>query len=222
MEILDKLVTRGKPGEAFLEPEVKSVLKEMGVPIPAGTYIPAGHGIPQQLALSFPLVAKIAAPAIASKTDVGGVRLGIRDEAQLAEAVKELQEIPGTHGILIEEMVHPGVEVIVGGVVDPQFGPIVMFGLGGLFVELFRDVAFAMAPLDEPAARRLVAGTKGARVLQGYRGRPPVDMDFLSTVLVTVSQLMASGLIEEIDLNPVILYPKGGIVVDAKMKRLKP
>lgn len=219
MKTAERLLSQRQPGEALLEPEVKRVLKTLGLPVPAGAYLPAGCSIPYDLGFSFPLVAKITAPTIASKSDVGGVRLGIRDEVQLAEAVADLQRIPGISGILVEEMVDAGIEVIVGGVIDPQFGPIVMFGLGGLFVELFRDVAFAMAPLDETTAKKLVAGTKGARVLGGYRGRPPVDMDFLALVIVTVSQLMAGGLIEEIDLNPVILYPKGGVVVDAKMKR---
>jgi acetyl-CoA synthetase (ADP-forming) len=111
------------------------------------------------------------------------------------------------------------VEVIVGGVIDPQFGPVVMFGLGGVAVELFRDVAFALAPLERGAARRLAAAPKGAALLHGWRGRPAVDREALVSVIVTVSELIGSGLLEEIDLNPVLLYPDGAMVVDAKLKR---
>ncbi|ABQ27068.1 Acyl-CoA synthetase (NDP forming)-like protein [Geotalea uraniireducens Rf4] len=205
--------------QTFLEQEVKGLLRELGIAVPSGVFIPAGEPVPSPHSLLFPLVAKAALPGVASKNDIGGVRLGIRDAAELSVAVAELEKIPVAAGVLVEEMARPGVEVIVGGAVDPQFGPIVMFGLGGLFVELFRDVAFAMAPLDRRAARRLVEATKGAVVLRGYRGKPPVDMESLLSVVVAVSELIGSGFIEEIDLNPVELYPDGALVVDAKMKR---
>jgi len=205
--------------QTFLEQEVKGLLRELGIAVPSGVFIPAGEPVPLLLSLSFPLAAKAAVPGVASKSDIGGVRLGIRDAAELSVAVAELEKIPVAAGVLVEEMARPGMEVIVGGAVDPQFGPIVMFGLGGLFVELFRDVAFAMAPLDRRAARRLVESTKGAVVLRGYRGKPPVDMESLLSVVVAVSELIGSGFIEEIDLNPVELYPDGALVVDAKMKR---
>jgi len=94
-----------------------------------------------------------------------------------------------------------------------------MFGLGGVLVELFRDVAFALAPLGHDEARTLIAQTKGSRLLMDYRGKPRADMEALESVIVTVSELIGSGLIEEIDLNPLILYPHGAMAVDAKLKR---
>ena len=210
------LAERGN-GEALLEHEVKRLLRLVGMAVPAGIFIPAGEKAPVPFPLPFPLVAKAALPGVASKSDLGGVRLGIRDAAGLSAAVADIGKIPAA-GVLVEEMARPGVEVIVGGTVDPQFGPIVMFGLGGLFVELFRDVAFAMAPLDRAGAGRLVAATKGARLLRGYRGQPPVGMEPLLSVVMTVSELIGSGLIGEIDLNPVELYPDGVLVVDSKMQ----
>jgi len=114
-------------------------------------------------------------------------------------------------------MAAPGLEVILGGIVDEQFGPVVMFGLGGIFVEVFRDVAFALAPTEREEAIRLIKQVKGYKLLEGYRGREPVDIDILLKMIVDVSKLMATGLIKEIDLNPVVLYHRGAMVLDAKL-----
>ncbi len=114
-------------------------------------------------------------------------------------------------------MAEPGIEVILGGVVDEQFGPVVMFGLGGFFVELFKDVAFALAPIEKEDALWLVNQIKGYRLLEGYRGQPPVDINTLLEIVVKVSGIIVTGLIKEIDLNPVSLYPQGAMVLDAKI-----
>jgi len=114
-------------------------------------------------------------------------------------------------------MAPQGVEVIVGGLMDNQFGPVVMFGLGGIFVEVFKDVAFGLAPLKPGDALWLIQQTKGHRLLQGYRGRPPLDIAALIHIIVAVSEIMATGMIKEIDLNPVTLYPQGSLILDAKM-----
>lgn len=212
------LADLGLERKALMEPEVKGLLRELGIPVPAGIFVPAGGALPSPLCLSFPLAAKVASPDIPSKTDVGGVRLEIRDPAELTEVVSQLQMIPGAAGVLVEEMALPCVEVIIGGVIDRQFGPIVMFGIGGIFVELFRDVTFALAPLDEAEALRLISETKGARVLHGYRGKPAVDVKALAAVMVTVSEIIGSGMVEEIDLNPVVVSSQGVVVVDAKLK----
>jgi acyl-CoA synthetase (NDP forming) len=116
-------------------------------------------------------------------------------------------------------MAPPGFEVIVGGTIDITFGPIVMFGLGGLFVELFRDVSFALAPVDREQAMWLINETKGEKILKGFRGKPPLDTNAIADIIVTVSEVMATGLIRTIDLNPVVLYLSGAMVLDAKMSR---
>jgi succinyl-CoA synthetase beta subunit len=218
-KLLSKFI-RARPGKkTFPEHEVKRLLKELGVAVPRGVFRPKGEG-PLPSDLSYPLAAKISSERVSSKTDRGGVRLGIRTPAELNDAVKALSRIEAADGVLIEEMAPSGVEVIVGGVVDSQFGPVVMFGLGGIFVELFKDVAFGLAPLTEAAALSMVEQVKAHKLLEGYRGSPPLDRKALVRMLIATSQIMATGMIEEIDLNPVVLYPSGAIVLDAKMTAL--
>jgi succinyl-CoA synthetase beta subunit len=201
----------------FLEHEVKGLLHHAGIAVPRGLYLRKGGALQDIDTLSYPLVAKVSSAKIAGKSDVRGVRLGIGDFGALKQSVEELLMIENAEGVLIEEMAPQGTEVIVGGVFDAQFGPIVMFGLGGIFVELYKDVAFGLAPLSRDAALRLVSQVKGSRLLKGYRGGPAMDIDSLLNVIAAASEIMASGFVEEIDLNPVALYPKGALVLDAKM-----
>lgn len=208
------------PGKTtFLEHEVKGLLKEMGFSVPKGIFVDkdmARH-IPAIINIPYPLVAKVSSSKIVSKSEVNGVQIGLKNEDELKNAVLELLQIKDAEGVIIEEMAAPGVEVIIGGVIDEQFGPVVMFGLGGFFVELFRDVAFALAPMENKAAHWLIKQIKGYRLLEGYRGMPPVDIYILLKIIVKVSEIIATGLIKEIDLNPVSLYPEGAMVLDAKM-----
>ena len=188
----------------------------MGLPVPKGKFLRKGEG-PYPDNLRYPLVVKVSSESITSKTDVHGVRTGISGEGEMRAAVDELMLLDGAEGVLIEEMAPQGTEVIVGGITDAQFGPVIMFGLGGIFVELFKDVSFGLAPLSQEGALRLVKQVKGYRLLQGYRGRPPLDVKSLADIIVAVSELTATGLAGEIDLNPVVLYPEGAMVLDAKM-----
>ncbi len=206
----------------ILEHEAKAILREKGFSVPRGFYAekgtPLSDIVRRASILSYPLVAKVSSSKGASKTDVGGVRLGINDSETLRRSVTELFEIKDSEGVLIEEMAPGGLEVIVGGVMDDQFGPIVMFGLGGIFVEIFRDVTFGLAPLKKENALWMIRQIKAYPLLKGYRGRLPVDTDALIDILVSVSEMMVTDNIKELDLNPIILYPKGAIIVDAKMK----
>lgn len=221
---LEALIETNKDRTVFLEHEAKALLKGMGVPVPEGVFLGLDEiaaGLHTSLSvlrtLSYPLIAKVSSAKIVSKTDVHGVRAGINNETELVPVVQELSHIEHAEGVFVEEMAPQGVEVIVGGIIDRQFGPVVMFGLGGIFVELFKDVSFGLAPLSEEDALRLIREVKGFRLLEGFRGRTPVDIDALSAVIVKVSELTATGLIEEIDLNPVAVYPKGAMVLDAKI-----
>ena len=191
----------------------------MGLPVPRGTFFNRGSA-PSSAGLTFPLAAKVSSEHIISKSDVRGVRTGIASEEELKQAVAGLMEIPGAEGVLVEEMAPRGLEVIIGGIIDPQFGPVMMFGLGGIYVELFKDVAFGLAPLDEKNALWLISQVKGRKLLEGYRGRPPADTGALVAILITVSKVMAAGRIREIDLNPVALYPSGAMILDAKIDLL--
>jgi succinyl-CoA synthetase beta subunit len=214
---IEAFIERNRGRTTFLEHEVKALLREAGMPVPRGRFLKKGERLSAAPALSYPLAAKVSSEKIRGKSDVRGVRLGIGDFGTLKKSVDELLRIEGAEGVLIEEMAPRGVEVIVGGIVDPQFGPVVMFGLGGVFVELYKDVAFGLAPLSTDSAEGLVRQVKGAKLLGQYRGRPAVDLDSLLTVMVGVSEIMAGGLVEEIDLNPVALYPQGALILDAKM-----
>lgn len=208
-----------RPGAPLLEHELKGLLGRMGIKAPEHFYLEKGGALPDPIGLNYPLVAKVSSGKIASKSDAGGVVLGIKDAASLKDSVPALLGIEGAEGVLVEETAPPGaVEIIVGGLSDPQFGPVVMFGMGGLLVELYKDVAFALAPLDGDDALRLVGQVRGRRVIEGYRGRRPLDRGALSEVIVAVSRIMETGAVEELDLNPVALYPDGALVLDAKMK----
>jgi len=178
--------------------------------------------------IGFPLVMKVVSPQILHKSDVGGVIVNIRNIEEARSGYDQIlnnarRRSPGAvvKGVLVQEMAKPSIEVIVGGVRDPQFGPVVMFGLGGIFVELFKDVSFGLAPLSEGDASRLIREVKGYRLLAGYRGKPAVDIGSLLHIIVKVSELTATGLIEEIDLNPVAVYSEGAMVLDAKMSAIR-
>jgi acetyl-CoA synthetase (ADP-forming) len=212
---------RSRPDrDLFREHEVKELLRGLGMAVPRGVFLPRGEGTGAAAGLSFPLVAKVVSTGIASKSDVGGVRLGIGNGEELGRAVAELSLLEHAEGVLVEEMAQPGFEVIVGGVMDHSFGPVVMFGLGGLFVELFRDVSFALAPVDRRQAFWLMNETRGEKILKGFRGKPPLDVNALADVIVSVSQVIATNRFRTIDLNPVALYPSGALVLDAKMSRI--
>jgi succinyl-CoA synthetase beta subunit len=218
---LTVIAGRNAGKKALREHEVKKLLKEYGLNVPKGKFIPRGTAINAR-GLSYPLVAKVSSSAIPSKSDMGGVVLDIDDRKSLGRAAARLMEIEPAEGILVEEMAPSGIEVIIGGIVDRQFGPVVMFGLGGIFVELFRDVAFGLAPMSEEDALRLAKQVKGYRLIEGYRGKLAMDLTGLSKVMVTVSRLMATGMIEEMDLNPVALYPDKAIILDAKVSLRSP
>lgn len=222
MKCFNPFIEGKREKSIYPEHEVKAILREMGISVPRGFYAEKGTSlsdiVERASLLSYPLVAKVSSPLIPSKTDVGGVRTGIRDEESLKRAIIELFDIKESEGVLVEEMVPEGLEVIVGGVIDEQFGPIMMFGIGGVFVEIFRDVAFGLSPLKKEDALWMIGQIKAYPLLKGYRGSLPVDIDTLADLMVSISEVMAKGNIKEIDLNPVVLYPKGAIVVDAKMK----
>ena len=190
----------------------------MGFSVPKGIFIRSGEAIAEIPGLTFPLVAKVSSEKISSKSDLHGVRTGLRDFGELKIAVEELSRIENARGVLIEEMALSGTEVIVGGVIDSQFGPVMMFGLGGVFVELYRDVSFCLAPLSNEDAYWMIKEIKGRRLLENYRGSAPVDKEALVEILIGTSEIMATGLVEELDLNPVTLYAQGAMVLDAKMK----
>jgi acetyl-CoA synthetase (ADP-forming) len=203
----------------MLEHEAKTFLNAAGLPVPRGTFFNTGSS-PSSSGMMYPLVAKVSGEQIVSKSDVGGVITGIANEEELKQAVTVLMKIPGAQGVLVEEMAPKGIEVIIGGTIDPDFGPVIMFGLGGIYVELFKDIVFGLAPLDKKDAAWLIGQIKGRKLLEGYRGSRPVDTVSLIGILITASEMMTAGRIRELDLNPVALYPSGALILDAKISLL--
>jgi len=175
--------------------------------------------------LGFPLVAKIVSAQIVHKTDIGGIVVGIRDQDELIEAYDRItaatqEKAPEAKvdGILLEQMVTDGVEIIIGSTIDPVFGRILMFGLGGVFVEVLKDVSFRLVPLTRYDAKEMIEEIKAAKVLDGFRGRPPTDKDaIVDLILKTADFLQAHDDITELDLNPVFALEKGVSIVDARI-----
>jgi acetyltransferase len=164
--------------------------------------------------LGFPAVAKVVHPEIVHKSDVGGVRTGLADAAAVAVATADLLALARGARVLVQPQ-REGVEVVVGGWRDPQFGPVVMVGLGGILVELIDDVAFALAPVGRDAALRRLRGLRGWPLLAGVRGARPVDVDAVAGVVVAVSDLMVGHPeVAELDLNPLLATAEGCAAVD--------
>ena len=174
--------------------------------------------------LGYPVAVKVAAANATHKTELGGVRLGLADDAaverashEIASALSKARPEISLEGFLIQEMIGGGVETIIGTINSPEYGPAIMFGLGGTFVEVYQDVIFRLAPVTHEEALEMISTIKGYPLLTGFRGAPAVDMESLATVLVRVSELAsaASDIIQSLDINPFIALPQGGKAVDA-------
>lgn len=172
-----------------------------------------------------PAVLKVASPEITHKSDAGGVKLDLRTAAQVGEAyddvmaaAKESYPQKVISGVSVQKMCPSGIEVIMGMTRDAQFGPVLMFGLGGIFVELLKDVSFRIVPLTERDAREMIREVKGYPILAGYRGRPGADVPMLEDMLLKMSAFMETEQeIQELDLNPVFAYSDGAIAADARV-----
>jgi len=216
-EKLAELIRKTSGEKVLLEHEVKGFLKEMGLSVPRGVFLKDECDISRAKILKKPLIAKTATRLFASKSDIGGIRGDIKNLSELRRAFKELMRIRGAEGVLVEELAAGRLEVIIGGITDPQFGPVVMFGLGGFFVEVMRDVVFALAPLAREDALALINRIKGINLLTGIRGKPPADLEEIARAVSIVSEIISTGLVEEIDINPLMVFSKGAIVLDSKM-----
>jgi acetyltransferase len=206
------------PAPLFDEAAAKTLLEECGIRTPrreVHTDRAAIDGIFERLAV--PLVVKILDATVVHKSDVGGVRIGIRTEADLLAALDAIDRVPGgTGAYLIEEQSGDGVELIAGGRRDPSFGAIVMVGLGGVATEALGDVAFRRAPLTPSDARDMIGSLRAARLLDGFRGLPAIDRGELAAILVTLGELLtANQWIAEVDINPLRATTAGLIALDA-------
>jgi acyl-CoA synthetase (NDP forming) len=212
--------------------ETRQVLQAVRLPVvPGGVARTAAEAAALARQLGFPVAVKLASRRLTHKTEVGGVRLGLTDEAAVRQAFEEIQDrlvalrsLDAMEGVLVQPMVSGGTEVLVGMTHDPLFGPLLAFGLGGIHVEILGDVCFRVTPLTERDAFEMVSGIRGSRLFAGYRGHPPADVGALEELLLRVSQLVEEvPEIGELDLNPVFALPpgQGCRIVDARIG-LKP
>ncbi|MCH2523867.1 MAG: acetate--CoA ligase family protein [Dehalococcoidia bacterium] len=206
------------------EVEAKQLLASAGVPVAQTQLaITADEAVNAAEEIGYPVVMKIVSPEIAHKSDVGGVVVGVENSDDVRSIFEEINrsvadKAPQAEidGVAIQAMVPQGTEIIVGSTTDEQFGPVMMFGLGGVFVEILEDVAFRIVPLEPKDASDIVREIKGFPLLDGARGREKADLDSLENLILKVSNLVDENpQIAELDLNPVFAYSDGVVAVDA-------
>lgn len=222
--ILDQAQSEGR---TFLtEIESKEVLEQAGISVTKtklATSSAEAVAISKEIGL--PVVLKIASPDIVHKSDIGGVKVGLEDTAQvekayqeIMDAVKAKQPKATIQGVAVQQMARPGVEVIIGMSKDPQFGPVIMFGLGGILVEILKDVSFRIVPLAKRDAKEMIREVKGFPLLEGYRGQEPADIPCLEEMIMKVSDFAENNpQVKELDLNPIFAYKDGAVAVDARV-----
>lgn len=222
--ILKNLRLEGRT--SLTEHESKRILKAYGIPTTReklAMNLEAAMGLAEEI--GFPLVLKVCSLDIVHKSDIGGVIVGLKTPSEVKEAYGRIienvsKQMPQARilGVLVQEMVPQGQEVIVGATRDAQFGPVVMFGLGGVFVEALRDTSFRLAPLTKEEALEMMKETRGFRLLEGFRGSKPADLKALANVITKVGKIITElPEIAEIDINPIFVYEKGLVAVDARV-----
>ena len=211
-------------GPNLTEREAKEILAAYGVPVVTDQVVQtSAQAVSAAERVGFPVVLKVESPDIPHKTEAGVVRLKIADAAGVEHAFEEImaaadkvQPKPQIAGVLVQPMISAGLEIVVGSQLDPTFGPLVVVGLGGIMVELLKDSAVELAPVDLRQAREMLERLRGSALLKGFRGAEPVQMERLAQVIVAISELAAdmSDVIAEIDVNPIICTPSRTIAVD--------
>jgi acetyl-CoA synthetase (ADP-forming) len=223
-EIFDKV--KKEKRKFLLEPEAKAVCMKRGIPVTKFKVAKSEvEAVKFAKEIGYPVVLKIVSPDIVHKSDVGGVVVGLKDAQEVRNAYKQILKNVKKHkknakivGILVQEMAPSSTEVIVGAIKDPQFGPALMFGLGGIFVEVLKDVTFRVAPITEDEACEMITEVKAYPLLRGYRNQPPADIEAIVKILLNTSKLvMEHQEIKELDLNPIMVYEKGAKTVDARI-----
>lgn len=208
------------------EVEAKQLLRDAGVPVATTVLATTPQEARAQAeGVGYPVVLKIVSPDIAHKSDVGGVKVGLEDGDAVSGAYDEIvanarKAVPDAKitGVAVQNMAPQGTEVIVGMTTDPQFGPVMMFGLGGIMVEVLKDVSFRLVPLTERDANQMIDEIKGRPVLDGVRGQPPADKAALRQAILDVAKFVEQHPeVRELDLNPMFAYPEGAVAVDARI-----
>ncbi|MDA0989051.1 MAG: acetate--CoA ligase family protein [Chloroflexi bacterium] len=208
------------------EVESKELIRESGIPVVETRLARSkAEAVRIAQAMGLPAVLKIDSPDVVHKSDVGGVKVGLESAAQVRAAYDSILSstratVPSASilGVSVQKMAEPGIEVILGATKDPQFGHVIMFGLGGVLVEILRDVSMRLVPLTARDARVMIREIKSLPLLQGYRQYPACDLGSLEEAVLNLSQFLEKHPdIKELDLNPVLCYPKGLVAVDARV-----
>jgi acetyltransferase len=215
-------------GEVFLPlADALAILRAYGIPViehrAARTPDEAAAAARE---LGFPVALKVLSPEIVHKTEIGGVALDLRDETSVREACAAiLDRVPlaapdaRVDGVMVERHLEGGRETIVGMTLDPSFGPLIMFGLGGIHVEVLRDVAFRVEPVSDVDTYEMIRSIRGFRLLEGFRGEPPADLVALADVIQRISQLVGTHpRITELEINPFTVFEHGAVAVDARIR----
>jgi acyl-CoA synthetase (NDP forming) len=209
-----------------LEPEAVAILRQYGIPYPeCAVARNAGEAVSIAERIGYPVALKVVSPDVMHKSDAGGVVVGLGDApavtggyGRLMDSV--LSKVPGAkvEGALVCQQAPAGLEAIVGAIEDSVFGPTIMFGLGGIFAEALKDVTFRIVPLERRDAEEMIREIKGYLLLTGARGQKPCDVEALVDLLLAVSKMVFErGDVKELDLNPVRLYERGVMALDARL-----
>jgi len=227
LKVIEEVLSQGR--KSLVEYEAKQVLKAYGLPLPEEKLAKTvDEAIKYANKIGYPVVMKLMSPQILHKSDAKVVMLNIKNDEELKQKWEEIHENARKYkadaeilGVLIAPMLKPGREIIIGVTEDPQFGHALMFGLGGIFVEILKDVTFRIIPIEEKDAWAMIKSIKGYPILAGARGEAPADMKAIVDMMLKVSQLIndLKDYIKEMDLNPVFVYPEGegAVIVDARI-----
>ena len=224
LEIIQK--ARDEKRTVLTEIEAKQILGEAGIRCTdTRLAVDKSQAVALSEEIGYPVVLKISSVDITHKSDAGGVKVNLKDKDEVESAFDDIME-SCTHacpdanieGIAVQGMAKIGTEIIMGMIKDPSFGPVVMFGLGGVLVEVLKDVSFRIVPIEKSDAADMFEEIQGKKLLEGYRGQDPADIPYLQDMLVKLSDFVdQTPGIEEIDMNPVFAYKEGAAVVDARI-----
>jgi acyl-CoA synthetase (NDP forming) len=226
--VIKQIIEKAKSENRNLltEIEAKQVFKEAGLQV-TDTRLATNKkdAIAMSTEMGFPVVLKIVSPDILHKTEANGVKLNLKTADDVAKAFDEImvsakEKFPNAniHGVAVQGMAKSGLEIIIGMTLDTQFGPVLMFGLGGIFVEVMKDVSFGITPLMKRDADEMIRSIKGYPLLNGFRGAPKIDVSNLESWLLKLSDFAQTyPEVKEFDLNPIFAYAQGAMVVDARI-----
>ena len=223
-QLIERARSEGR--KTLTEVEAKELLSEGGINV-VETKLASSkeEAVSISSQIGYPVVLKVVSPDVIHKSDAGGVKLDLNGADEVGKAYDDImdsvkKEYPDAaiQGVSVQQMARPGVEVIIGMSTDPQFGPVIMFGLGGIMVEILKDVSFRIVPLEARDAREMIKDIKGYPVLEGYRGQEAVDIANLEKLILKVSAFAEKHPeVQELDLNPVLAYSDGAVAVDARI-----